>query len=226
VAQDDLTHTAVHWDTTSHEMGDMDFNDYANMVLGGDGAPDSEYMAMFNVPDPSTMVYFIVHAIVLGEDFYAEMEYTVDVLAKPVLSNVDFKDKVNAGEKVTVTFTISGVAIDRISHVGVHWDTTSHGEPLDFPSYANAETVDPSADGTYDVEFTVPDKAGNVYFVVHAIVDDIDYYAEDTEHMVTVEEKSDEDGLSTTTYIIIALVVIIFIAILAFAMMNRGDSED
>ena len=84
----------------------MDVDDYPNMVLGGDGAPDSDFIAMFNVPDSPFEVFFIVHAMVLGEDFYAEMEYSIDVFPKPEFSNVDFKQKVEVGDKVTFRFTI------------------------------------------------------------------------------------------------------------------------
>ncbi len=226
VADGDLTHTAAHWDTASRAGGDMDYTAYANMVLGGDGAPDSDFMAMFNVPDPSTRVYFIVHAIVLEEDFYAEMEYSVDVFARPVFNNVDFEEKVEVGDKVTVRFTIgTSVYFDRISHVGVHWDTTSHGEPLDFEAYANAETVDPDINGVYEISFNVPDEAGNVYFVIHTVIDGNDYYVEDTEYTIQVKEAAD-DGTSTTTYILIAVAVIVLLAIVAFAMMGRGGTEE
>jgi hypothetical protein len=223
---EDIAHTAVHWDTASRANGDMDFNDYANMVLGVDGSPDSEYLAEFNVPNPSTRVYFIVHAIMLEEDFYAEMEYSIPVYAMPVVGNVDFEEKVETGGKITVTFTITGVAKDRISHVGLHWDTQSHGTPLDFEAYANTEALSPNDDGSYEVSFNAPDKEGNVYFVVHSIIDGDHHYAEDTEFMVKVEKKADDGGLSTTTLIAIAVIVIIFLAILAFAMMNRGGDEE
>jgi hypothetical protein len=226
-AEEDLTHTAVHWDTTSHAGGEPDFNAYANMVLGGDGAPDSDFIATFDVPEDPFKVYIIVHAIVLGEDFYAEMEYSIDVFPEPDFNNIVFKEKVKAGDEITVRFTIgTNTSSERISHVGVHWDTISHGEPLDFNKYANAETVEPNINGVYAVTFNVPEEAGTVYFVIHSIIDGNHFYAEDTESMVTVEEKADEGGLSTTTLIAVAVVVIILLAIMAFAMMNRGGSEE
>jgi hypothetical protein len=109
--------------------------------------------------------------------------------------------------------------------VGVHWDTASHGTPLDFTNYENAETVDPNINGVYEVSFNAPDEAGNVYFVIHAIVDEIDYYAGDTEYMIEVEKESDGGGMSTTTLIAIAVVVVILLAIVAFVMMGRGGGE-
>jgi hypothetical protein len=196
------------------------------MVLGVDGGDDSDYLAEFNVPDPSIRVYFIVHAIMLEEDFYAEMEYSIPVYAQPVVENVDFDEKVETGDKITITFTISGVAKDRITHVAVHWDTQSFGKPLNFDNYANTEALTPTDDGSYEVSFNAPDKEGNVYFVVHSIIDGNHFYAEDTEFMVKVEKKADGGGLSTTTMIAIAVIVIIFLAILAFAMMNRGGDEE
>jgi len=224
-AEQDLTHTALHWDTTSHSGGAMDFNMYPNMVLGGDGSPDSDYRAMVSAPASQGTVYLILHAIVLGEDFYASMEYTIDVFEEPSMGNIIFKARAETGDKVTIRFTMpTHVMADRVSHVGVHWDTTSRGEPLDFSSYANAETVDPDPNGVYDVTFQVPDKAGEVYFVIHAIVDGMDVYAEDTEYSITVE-KAEEEGSSMMTYAIIGIVVVVLIAVAAFAMMGRGGAS-
>jgi len=219
--EQDLTHTALHWDTSSHSGSAMDFTMYPNMVPGGDGAPDSGFKAMISVPASQGTVYFVLHAIVLGEDFYAPVEYTIDVYEEPSMGNIIFKAKVETGDKVTIRFTMpTHVAADRISHVGVHWDTTSHGEPLDYSKYSNAETVDPNIDGVYEVSFKVPDKAGDVYFVIHAVVDGKDVYAEDTEYSMAVE-KAEESGSSMMIYVIIAVVVLVLVAIAAFVMMGR-----
>jgi hypothetical protein len=224
VAAEDLTHTAVHWDTTSHAGGGLDFTAYTNVELGTDGAPGSDHMATFNSPDASTRVYFVVHAIVLGEHFYAEMEYSIDVFDRPEMGNIAFEEKAEPGGKVTVRFTIpTGVMAERISHVGVHWDNTSHGTPLDFTAYANSETVDPNIDGVYRVTFNVPDEAGDVHFVIHVVVDDRDYYADDTEYTVRIEERANEDS-SITTYVLIVVVAATLLAMMAFVMMRRGST--
>nr|NIP35183.1 hypothetical protein [Thermoplasmata archaeon]NIS12291.1 hypothetical protein [Thermoplasmata archaeon]NIS20202.1 hypothetical protein [Thermoplasmata archaeon]NIT77543.1 hypothetical protein [Thermoplasmata archaeon]NIU49300.1 hypothetical protein [Thermoplasmata archaeon] len=125
-----------------------------------------------------------------------------------------------------VRFTVgTETYFERISHVGVHWDTTSHGEPLDFTAYANAETVDPDFNGVYEISFNVPDEAGDVYFVIHLVVDNNDFYVEDTEYTIQVKKAADE-GTSTTTYILLAVAVIVLLAIAAFAMMSRGGTKE
>ncbi len=212
----DVEHAAVHWDITSFGMP-LDFSAYANTVMAMDGTPNYDRKAMFNALNTPDTLYFVIHAVVLGENFYAEMEYSVDVTTLPTIDDIDFDVKVEVDDKVTVTFSIPDIDVSRVSHVGLHWDTESQGTPLDFNNYANAETVDPNAEGTYIITFKVPDKEGTVYFVIHSVIDGENVYEGSVESSFKVEKADSTPGFGTG----LALLAVAVIAGMIVATRRR-----
>ncbi|NIP34308.1 MAG: hypothetical protein GWN89_05330, partial [Thermoplasmata archaeon] len=186
VALEDVTHTAVHWDTTS--FGEpLDFTNYANTAASEDGSPDSDFKAMFTAPATPGSVFFVVHAIIMDEHFYAEMEYEVGVMDMPEISVVDITDRLLVDGTVKVWWDIDGVDMGDVAHTAVHWDTTSQGEPLDFNNYANAVLgMDGDPDSDYMVMFDGPSAPGSIFLVVHAIVMEEHFYAEMEYEVVAV----------------------------------------
>jgi hypothetical protein len=195
----------------------LDFTAYANTVMAMDGSPDSDRKAMFTALSTPDTVYFVIHAIVLGENFYAEMEYSIEVTSVPTIDDIDFGVKVEGGDKVTVTFSIPDIDISRISHIGLHWDTESQGTPLDFGNYANSETIDPNAEGTYTITFKVPDKDGTVFFVIHSVIDGENVYHGNVESSFKVEKADESPGFGTG----MALLAVAVIAIFATGILRR-----
>ena len=212
----DVEHAAVHWDITSYGMP-LDFTAYANTVMAMDGSPDSDRKAMITALSTPDTVYFVIHAIVLGENFYAEMEYSIEVTFVPTIDDIDFGVKVEGGDKVTVTFSIPDIDISRISHIGLHWDTESQGTPLDFGNYANSETIDPNAEGTYTITFKVPDKDGTVFFVIHSVIDGENVYHGNVESSFKVEKADESPGFGNG----MALLAVAVIAIFATGILRR-----
>ena len=212
----DVEHAAVHWDITSFGMP-LDFSAYANTEMAMDGTPNYDRKAMFNALNTPDTLYFVIHAVVLGENFYAEMEYSVDVTTLPTIDDIDFDVKVEVDDKVTVTFSIPDIDVSRVSHVGLHWDTESQGTPLDFNNYANAETVDPNAEGTYIITFKVPDKEGTVYFVIHSVIDGENVYEGSVESSFKVEKADSTPGFGTG----LALLAVAVIAGMIVATRRR-----
>ena len=206
----DVTHTAVHWDTVSH-AGNLSVDLYPNALPGQSGGATSGYMAAMTAPDAATRVHYIFHAIVLGEDIYASGERMLDVRLVPVLKDVAFKAKVDAGKELKVTFRMENAPVADVTHVALHWDTTSHAGAMDYTAYPNAVSVTPNANGTYEVAFKVPKDKGTVYFVVHAIVDGVSYYATG-EQSVKVEE-ADSPGFGA---------VLLVVALAAVAALSVG----
>jgi len=176
-ATTDISHTAVHWDTTPHGQP-LDFNSYTVMVPGYEGTMEGEYHANLTAPEGPATIYFILHAIVDDEDFYASMEYTVEVHDTPAVTLDLAPEMATVDDVVEIRWTVSSPLPGDVTHTAVHWDVTSHGEPLDFTNYANAVLGSMgSMTGEYFANVTVPSTPGKVYFVVHGIVMDTDYYA-------------------------------------------------
>ena len=216
-----VDHAAVHWDITSYDVP-LDFSAYANTVMAMDGSPISDRKAVFTAINAPGTLYFVIHAIVLGENFYAEMEYSVEVTTEPIteptIEDVDFEAKVEEGDRVTVTFSIPDVDVSRVSHVGLHWDVESQGTPLDFSNYAYSEIVDPIAEGNYTITFKVPDKEGTVYLVIHSVIDGENVYAGDVESELKVEKAGSTPGFGTG----LALLAVAIIAAMIVATRREN----
>ncbi len=176
-ATTDISHTAVHWDTTSQGQP-LDFNSYTVMVPGYEGMMEGEYHANLTAPQGPATIYFILHAIVDDDHFYAPMEYTVEVYETPAVTLDLAPEMATVDDVIVIRWTVSSPSPGDVTHTAVHWDVTSHGEPLGFTTYANTVLGSMgSMAGEYFANVTVPSTPGKVYFVVHAIVMDTDYYA-------------------------------------------------
>ncbi|NIP35185.1 MAG: hypothetical protein GWN18_09560, partial [Thermoplasmata archaeon] len=70
--------TAIHWDTTSH-AGSLDIASYPEVSVWMIGEEDRTYDVTLEMPDEPGTLYFIAHALVLGEDFYVTEELSIIV---------------------------------------------------------------------------------------------------------------------------------------------------
>ena len=208
-----VSHAAVHWDNLSH-AGELDYTLYANMQMGGPGGDLSEYLATLETPDEEVTLYYIFHARVHGRDFYGPQETTLVVRFLPTIENVEYKEEVTQGDKVTVTLTIGNASADEVSRVTVYWDTSSHSsmEPADYPK--NVTTTMADSGTTYKLKIDTPEDKDKVYFIVHAEIDGRDYYSE-AEHSVKLEELVPGPGVA------LALMAIAT-AVIAAVAVNAG----
>jgi hypothetical protein len=83
-------------------------------------------------------------------------------------------------EEVSLSYwvNLTGYTSDSVTHTAAHWDTVSHAgqgywDISWYPNVSNALTGTP--DGNYTVHFTAPNITGKVYFILHAVVDGVDY---------------------------------------------------
>jgi hypothetical protein len=73
---------------------------------------------------------------------------------------------------------LTGYTYDSVTNTAACWDTASHAEQghFDIAWYPNvSSSLTGSPDGNYTVHLTAPDITGNIYFILHAVVDGVDY---------------------------------------------------
>ena len=165
------------------------------------GEDDQTYDVTFEMPDTAGTLYFIAHALVLGEDFYVADEMSIDVGELPTVVNVTGPDKVDGGKDASVTFTLEDV--NDPDKVEVLWDTSSHGNGTGYP---NSVVATDNGDGTWTVKFNVPDEDTGVYYRVHVEKDGSDVYSDESTFEVKKQEE-DSPGF-TLILMIVALAVI------------------
>ncbi|MCK5252296.1 MAG: hypothetical protein KAQ96_05075, partial [Thermoplasmata archaeon] len=187
---DEVTHTAVHWDTMSHGEP-LDFNNYAEMVMGAPTGTSGEYAALMTAPQTPGTIYMIVHAIINGRDYYAPMEYDLLVVALPTVTRDMAPSAVVVNGTAVIEWTVTSPMPENVTHTAVHWDTVSHGESLDFNNYLNTVMGSMGAGvGEYFANLTALPTTGTIYYVLHAIYMDEHYYGEMEYQLLVVEEPT------------------------------------
>ena len=83
-------------------------------------------------------------------------------------------------EEVSLPYwvNLTGYTYDSVTHTAACWDTVSHAgqgyfDVAWYPNVSSALTGVP--DSNYTVQFTAPNITGNVYFILYAVVDGVDY---------------------------------------------------
>ncbi len=182
-AAEDVAGTAVLWDATSH-AGTLDRSLYPNSsdVLAGEA--DGSYEAVIIMPAGAGVVYFILHAEVLGTDFYAPDEHSINVRVTPELEIVDAPTTAFAGSEVEIGFTVEGLMAEEDFTAAIHWDVASHSGDMVPASYAyHSGTYEGNTTGPHNISITLPDVSGVVYLIAHAVVMGQDFVTA-TEHSV------------------------------------------
>lgn len=249
-----ITHTGVHWGTKPGNPADP--SSYANhtpeyaSINPPDLAP-KRYTVSFNAPQ-SGAIFWTIHATVENTHIYMTEGEKNFQIGAPQNAAIDVKSvpaTATSGEKLTFAWEITGSG--KISHTAVHWDTKP-GNPADFASYAKATPefalINPPQDAPkgYSVSIAAP-QAGNIYYVIHAIVDGKNLYAKGGERIIPVATAAGnpapqgnvakEDavkkgesavnaagtyaGVDTTMLMVGAGVAIVIVAVAAVALTRR-----
>jgi len=167
--------TAIHWDTASH-AGSLDIASYPEVSVWMIGEDDRTYDVTFEMPDGVGTLYFIAHALVLGEDFYVTEELSIVIREVPTITVTQSPAMAFVGADVHFVWTVDAPT-SAVSETAIHWDTVSHAGALDVSAYPEASVwMIGEDDQTYDVTFEVPDEAGTLYFIAHALVYGRDFY--------------------------------------------------
>ena len=176
--------TFVHWDTTSHIDEPLPSN-YAEHSQSIDWDLSGSYSFQLNLPPGAGTVYLIVSADVQGETFVDPNEVAITVKVLPSVAGVNGPAKLDGGKRANITFTLEDV--DDPEEVEVLWDTESHDNATD---YANSVQATDNGDGTWTVEFKVPDKDTEVFYRVHVQDEGADVYSD--EATIKVKESVDD----------------------------------
>ena len=124
--------------------------------------------------------------IVLGIAGAAALLSVVGLMASAALVpsvSIELKkapEWVYAMEEVSLPYwvNLTGYTYDSVTNTSACWDTVSHAGQgyYDIAWYPNASSALTGApDGNYTVRFTAPNITGTVYFILHAVVDGVDY---------------------------------------------------
>jgi hypothetical protein len=167
--------TAIHWDTSSH-AGSLDIASYPHASVWMIGEDDGTYDVTFEMPTGAGTLYFIAHALVLGEDFYVTEELSIVIHEIPTITVTQAPASAFVGSDVQFVWTVDAPA-SAVAETAIHWDISSHAGNLDVSAYPQASVwMIGEDDQTYDVTFEMPGAAGTLYFIAHAIVYDTDFY--------------------------------------------------
>jgi hypothetical protein len=171
----EVTQTAIHWDTETH-AGNIDVSFYPQVSELLVGEADATYDVTITVPADAGRVYFIVHALVLGEDFYADYEYSIELHVIPDIVVDDLKESAFVGTVMGIGWSLTGLAAEEGYVATVHWDTASHSGDLDKANYAFASPqLLGEGTGHYEINITLPEEAGPVYVIVNVQMMMVDF---------------------------------------------------
>ena len=172
-----VTHTALHFDTTSHPNATT-FSDYPDAVYPNNGAASGVSHTMpgpfcANITMPASGTLFIrAHAILAGGHALGP-ERSVAVGPRIAVSG-GLPATAAAGSTVEVCWRAEGSGAS--THTALHWDTTSHPAATSFSDYPNAvypdngpaQGVTHTLPGPFCADLTMP-SSGSLYFRPHAI---------------------------------------------------------
>ena len=180
--------TAIHWDTASH-AGALDVDSYAHASVWMIGEGDMTYDVTFEMPNSAGTLYFIAHALVLGEDFYVAEELSITIRDLPTVSMTTYTEEATVGEVATIDWDVTGALETDTFGTFVHWDTVSHtDEPLPSNYAEHSPSIDFELAGVYSFQLTLPDTAGTVYLIVSADIEGITF-VDPNEVAITVKAK-------------------------------------
>jgi len=187
--------TAIHWDTASH-AGSIDVASYPHASVWFIGEDDRTYDVTFEMPSSPGTVYFIAHALVLGQDFYVAEELSMEVRALPTVSITSFPEEGFAGALVTLEWEVTGARETDPFGTYVHWDSTSHiDEPLPGNYAEHSQSIDWDLSGSYSFQLGLPPAAGSVYLIVSADVAGVTF-VDPNEVAITVKALPSVVGVS------------------------------
>lgn len=186
-----VTHTAIHWDSTSHASSDVTFQAYPkaaypdNKSAGADAtfAIGKSYCTGIKAPEKGK-IFLRAHAIdVRGAPGVLTPEYQLDIVGKAtsiawvVPPPGSTPTTATPGQDFLVCWRVEGVGV--VPHTAVHNDTTTHATDTGITAYPGAdypnnETAQNPAGYTVPAKFCttvkVPATAGpltNVYIRAH-----------------------------------------------------------
>ncbi|UCC93029.1 MAG: hypothetical protein JSW25_10300, partial [Thermoplasmata archaeon] len=178
--------TAIHWDTTSH-AGSMDVASYPEMSLWMIGEEDQTYDVTFEMPDEPGTLYFIAHALVLGQDFYVTEELSIVIRDLPTVSVTGLVDEAFVTEEVTVDWEVTGALETDNFITMVLWDVVSHADDPDPANYAIASYgIEWKEAGQYTYRLELPEIATTIYLIASADVKGVNVVSEE----VAIEVKA------------------------------------
>ncbi len=73
-----IGHTAIHWDTESHEGNLADYTNVTQEYYEGEFAVPGEFETNIQAPEDAEAIYFVAHANIDGQDYSSE-EMMVEV---------------------------------------------------------------------------------------------------------------------------------------------------
>ncbi|HET6405196.1 MAG TPA: hypothetical protein VFH78_11150 [Candidatus Thermoplasmatota archaeon] len=173
------THTALHYDTTSHpnatgiaDYPEAVYPDNGPATMEGSFALPGPFCANITMPASGTL-FLRAHAITPNGSFLGP-ERSVAVGPRIAVSG-GLPATAAAGSAVEVCWRAEGSGVS--THTALHWDTTSHPNAISFQDYPNAVYPDNgpatttgsfTLPGPFCAELTMP-QSGTLYFRPHAI---------------------------------------------------------
>lgn len=212
--------TQFHWDVHSHAGAGFDSKDYAFSTPLQTGTTNVPFTAEVQAPSVTGPLYGVVRATVNGTDYYTAEETVIQVLEPPTLETVSYPESVSVGEAIPIVWRIHFDGDPSlIPHTAIHWGLTSKADlPISFTSYPG---VGGPFRGTATNEFnaSIPalDTPGHVYFIVHAVVNGVNFYREEVSVEVTVPDDAGARGFlpgldAATAVVALAVAVGVFSA--------------
>ena len=210
--------TWLRWDDESH-ANLLDHDLYSGSSRATSPGASARFAADMTVPgQEGSNVHYMIHAVILGQDFYHPYEGTLRVRYLPIIFDVDYLDRVDEGGTQHVSFAIENAEPGEVSNLTIHWDIESHEDSLDPAEYPNLVGVVPSPIPLYTTDFDVPGEPGRVHFIITGEVDGIGFDSVE-EHTFRVEDRSYEPG---PALIVLGVVLVLVLVYLFWPRRRRG----
>ncbi len=161
------TLTEVQWGPTQAGLSNSSVSDSGEMGV---------YSYTLTMPS-SDKIYFRIHAVIDGVDFFSEPEQVISILnARPT----SYPAKVGPGEAMTIQWTLSGGT--RVNQTNLRWGTKP--DALDNTGRSMSGSM-----GSYEDVINAPATANRIYFQIHAVVDGHDFSSDEQSIEVNSQQQ-------------------------------------
>jgi len=181
----------------SHAGPAFNFADYPNASALITKNSTSSFSATVVAPSETTSLYGIVRVLLQGRSFYIDREVAIVVLPVPTLELVSYPASVETNEPMPVFWKVHFVGdFTLVSHTAIHWGLISKaGLPPLLTNYPGiGGPYRGNASNFYNASIPAQASDGNIYFIVHAVVNGVHIYLPDEFNITVVKPKGSGSG--------------------------------
>ena len=182
-----INHTAIHYGPES-QSEPLTLTSYTNISNVYGGLIPATFSSNITINTPG-VIYFRAHAIINNVNYWSEEKrIVVSEQPPPVTPTIEITDApvmAETGSPFKITWRVNSNVEYQINHTAIHYGPESQSEPLTLTSYTNISNVYGGLiPATFSSNITI-NTPGVIYFRAHAIIDNVNYWSEEKNIVVS-----------------------------------------